>query len=72
MPSKEEMTRNRVVTFYNNNTDKPKSYTVKHFMAEGIPRIYIYNIIKTYKKRLTPEEKVSKGCYFQKMFTQKV
>jgi hypothetical protein len=72
MPSKEEMTRNRVVTFYNNNTDKPISYTVKHFMAEGMPRSSIYNIINTYKKRLTTKEKVGKGRYFQKMSTSKV
>jgi hypothetical protein len=71
MQSKEEMTRNRVVTFYNNNTNKPITYTVKHFMAEGRPRSSIYNIINSYKKRLTTKEKVGKGRYFQEMSKQK-
>jgi hypothetical protein len=41
-------------------------------MAEGMPRSSIYNIINTYKKRLTTKEKVGKGRYFQKMSTSKV
>ena len=72
MPSKQELTRIRVVTFYNNNADQAISYTVKHFMAEGMPRSSVYNIINTYKKRLTTKEKVGKGRYFQKMSRQKV
>jgi hypothetical protein len=63
MLSKQELTRIRVVTFYNNNADQPISYTVKHFMAEGMPRSSVYNIINTYKKHLTTKEKVGKGSF---------
>jgi hypothetical protein len=72
MASKQEEFRNRVVTFYLNNRDKPRTYTVHHFMAEGKSRRTIDNIITTYEKRLTTERKSGSGCTPKVMTKEKV
>ena len=44
--SNEELQRKRVHQFYQENSDKPKSFTVSHFEAENLSRSTIYGIIK--------------------------
>ena len=45
MTSNEELQRKRVYQFYQENSDKPKSFTVSHFEAENLSRSTIYGII---------------------------
>ena len=61
MVSKQELLRQRVVTFYLKYPGMKKSFTVNHFMAEGIPRITVNNINNTYINRLTTKRKVCSG-----------
>ena len=57
MSSKQEFTRERVVTFYVNqnkvNENTAKAETVHHFMKEGLSKSGIYNTLKNYDNRLT-------------------
>jgi hypothetical protein len=57
MASKQEDTRNRVVTFYLKHKLLGLIHTVKHFVAEEMSKRTIYNIISTYKKRLTQKDR---------------
>ena len=56
MSSKQEFTRERVVTFYVNqkkvNENTAKAKTVHHFM-KGLSKSGIYNTLKNYDNRLT-------------------
>jgi len=65
--SKQELLRERVVTFYLKQYPKPKSYTVKHFIEEGVPQSTIYNIIKNYNNRLTTKRAGDSGGHFHVM-----
>ncbi len=64
MASKQEDTRNRVVTFYLKYKLLELIHTVKHFVTEGMSKRTIYNIISTYKKRLTTRRSVESGRNF--------
>jgi hypothetical protein len=44
--TKEESLRIRVYKFFNENKSLGKMFTVRHFMAEQVPRSTIYNILK--------------------------
>ena len=44
--TKEETLRNRVYRFFNENKSLGKMYTVRHFMAEQIPKRTIYSILQ--------------------------
>ena len=61
MASKQEDTRNRVVTFYLKYKLLGLIHTVKYFVTEGMSKRTIYNIISTYKKRLTTIRSVGSG-----------
>ncbi len=72
MASKQEMTRNRVVTFYMKHKLLGLIYTVKHFVAQGISKMTVYNIISTYKKRLSTKRAVGSVPHFKVMSKLKV
>jgi hypothetical protein len=46
MASTQEVLRERVYKFYEENKSKPKKYIVDHFLAENIPSSTIYSIIQ--------------------------
>jgi transposase len=72
MASKQENTRNRVVTFYLKHKLLGLIHTVKHFIAEGISKRTIYNIISTYKKRSNAKRSVESGRHSRVKTKQKV
>lgn len=72
MASKQEVLRDRVVSFYLMHEEKGAIFTVKHFKAEGKSERTIYNIISTYKKRLTTKRATGSGKFYHKMSSQKV
>ena len=54
----DQQVRDLVIEFWNNNKDKKKIFTVKHFVSMGIGRRTVYKIIQTFEecgttKRLT-------------------
>ncbi|RMZ92758.1 tripeptidyl-peptidase 2 [Brachionus plicatilis] len=57
--SKEETLRIRVFAFFNENRSLGKIFTVRHFMAEKIPRSTVYRILKR-SDYFSPERK--QGC----------
>ena len=69
--SKEEDLRKRVYKFYNENKALGKIHTVKHFMAENVPRRTIYSIIKR-SEYLTIKRKPGSGRIAKKMEKRKV
>ncbi len=71
MASKQEDTWNRVVTFYLKYKLLGLIYTVIHFVAERMSKRIIYNIILTYKKRLTTKRSVWSGRHLRVMTKQK-
>ena len=46
MTSKEDTLRKRVYEFHEKNCDKPKTFTVNHFKAEGVPRSTLFKVLK--------------------------
>ena len=69
---KQEVFREKVVSFYLKHSDKPLVFTVKHFQSEGCHRMKIYRIIKTYKERQTTERKKNLYDYRRVMTKEKV
>ena len=67
MPSKQEEFRQRVVSFYNLHSDKPRIFTVNYLVEEGRAKSTINNNIKTYNERKSVKEKFGKGLRFKKM-----
>ena len=61
MTSNENTRRERVYQFYKSNSDKPKSFTVNHFMSENIPKSTIYDIIKRVEDKIPPERRKGSG-----------
>lgn len=59
--SKQEALRVRIVRFYKKFASKSKIDTVRHFMAEGIPKRTIYNILSRFESRSTTERKKGSG-----------
>jgi predicted DNA-binding protein (UPF0251 family) len=64
--SKEEALRIRVYAFFNENKLFGKVFTVRHFMAEQVPRRTIYNILER-SEYFRPERKQGSGKTPQKM-----
>jgi transposase len=64
--SKEEALRIRVYAFFNKNKKLGKMFTVRHFMAENVPRSTIYDILKR-SEYFPPERKQGSGQTPQKM-----
>ena len=46
MTSKVDTLRKRVYAFHEKHCDKPKTFTVNHFAAEGVPRSTLFGILK--------------------------
>ena len=46
MTSKEDTIRKRVYAFHEQHSDKPKTFTVNHFEAEGVPLSTLFDILK--------------------------
>lgn len=59
--SKQEAIRARVVHFYKSFASWSKIETVRHFMAEGISKGTIYNILSMLESRSTIERKKGSG-----------
>jgi len=70
MCSNEESLRLRVYNFYENNLSRPKSFTVAHFMTEGVPRQTIYDILRRFDNGIKPERQPGSGR-IAKIFTAK-
>ena len=64
--SKEEALRIRVYAFFNENRSLGKIFTVRHFMAEKIPRSTVYRILKR-SEYFSPERKQGSGQTPKKM-----
>ena len=71
LKSKEER-RKRVYEFYIENITLGKSYTVKHFLAEKIPKRTIYDIIQLAENDFGYERKNGSGRIAKKMPRTKV
>ena len=57
----EETFRKRVYQFFEESKPKGKSFTVKHFEAEGYKRSSLYQIIKRSEDGISAERKVGFG-----------
>ena len=55
MTSKEDTLRNRVYAFHEKHCDKPKTFTVNNFAAEGVPRSTLFDILKRKKDGISSE-----------------
>jgi hypothetical protein len=72
MSSKQEVTRGRVVTFYRKNKEKGKSFTVNHFIEEGLSRSGVFRILQNFENRLTTERAPGSGSMLRVMTQQKI
>jgi len=72
MSSKQEVTRGRVVTFYQKNKEKGKSFTVNHFIEEGLSRSGVFRILQNFENRLTTERALGSGSMLRVMTQQKI
>jgi hypothetical protein len=61
MASSEDQLRSRVYSFYSKNIDLKKSFTVQHFMREGVPRSTLYDIVKRYDNDFPPKRRPRSG-----------
>lgn len=61
MASNEEVLRGRVYKFYADNIQSGKMHTVRHFMAEGVPRTTIYDILQRFDNRLPATRQPGSG-----------
>ena len=62
LQSKQNMTlKNRFVNFYRENIQKGKSFIVKHFLAENIPKTTVYRLVKCAEQGESIERKVGSG-----------
>ena len=64
--SKEEALRIRAYAFFNENRSLGKIFTVRHFMAEKVPRSTVYGILKR-SEYFPPERKQGSGQTPKKM-----
>lgn len=58
--SKEETLRNRVYEFFEENKSLGKMFTVRHFMAENVPKSTVYSILKR-SEHFKPTRKEGSG-----------
>ena len=61
MASHENTLRARVYNFYSKNIQSGKLYTVRHFMAEGVPKTTLYDILRRYDNNLSPTRQPRSG-----------
>ena len=57
----DQQVRDLVIEFWNNNKDKKKIFTVKHFVSMGIGRRTVYKIIQTFEERGTTKRLTGQG-----------
>jgi hypothetical protein len=50
MASKEASLRNRVYKFYEQNIDRGKSFTYRHFAAENVSKSTLYSILQRFER----------------------
>ena len=63
----QEELRKRICQFRNKHLDKPKVFTVKHFLEEGVPRSTIYCVLERVANNLGPIRKEGSGRVAKKM-----
>uniref|UniRef100_A0A914CP62 Uncharacterized protein n=1 Tax=Acrobeloides nanus TaxID=290746 RepID=A0A914CP62_9BILA len=76
MSSNEDILRSRVYKFYSDHmnkgkTYKGKTYTLKHFMEEGVPRRTVYAIFQSFDNNLPASRKSGSGST-PKIFTPEI
>jgi hypothetical protein len=69
--SKQEALRNRVYKFFEKNKNHGKSYTLKHFTAEKVPRRTVYDILSRLEDFPAHRKPVS-GATMKKMTQRQV
>ena len=69
--SKQEALRNRVYKFFEENKNLGKSFTVKHFTAEKVPRSTVYDILSRLED-FPAQRKPGSGATIQKMTQRQV
>ena len=62
----------RVAQFYQNHRELGKKYTVKHFVAEGISKSTVYNVLKRIDDGETLERRPGSGRKAKKMTQSKI
>lgn len=70
--SKENDLRNRVYSFQNLHTDKPKCFIVNHFLEEGVARSTLYKILKRKENGISHLRKSGSGRVAKKMTKQRI
>ena len=53
--------RNLIVQFYNDHLTQSKAFTVQHFVAEGVSKRTVYNILKNLEDRGNVERMKGSG-----------
>ncbi len=72
MTSKQDLLRERIVTFFLKHENVPKIFTVNHLKAEGVPRSTVFRIISNYEHRLSIQRAPGSGTTLKAMTKQKV
>lgn len=72
MSSKEVSLRNRVYKFYQENIDRGKLYTYKHFTAENVSKSTIYSILQRFESGMSADRKKGTGRKATKMTNQQL
>ena len=61
MASHENTLLVRVYNFYSKNIQSEKLYTVRHFMAEGVAKMTLYDILLRYDNNLSATRQPGSG-----------
>uniref|UniRef100_A0A914D739 Transposase n=1 Tax=Acrobeloides nanus TaxID=290746 RepID=A0A914D739_9BILA len=61
MASHRNTLRARVYNFYSKNIQSGKLYTVRHFMAEEVPKTTLYDILRRYDNNLPATRQLGSG-----------
>jgi transposase len=72
MASKEASLRNRVYKFYEQNIDRGKSFTYRHFAAENVSKSTLYSILQRFERGVGADRKKGTGRKAVKQQLQKV
>jgi len=64
---KTDSLRKRIYEFHEKNYKRGKSFTVKHFMDEGVARSTIYSIVQRCENGITPNQRKGQGLKAVKM-----
>lgn len=61
MAPQDKTLKNRVYKFYEKHHNRGKTFTAKHFMAEGVSRATIYRILQCAEKGIPPNRRPGSG-----------